>query len=316
MHRSMENRMSFDPQHILCAVDFSPPSEAVVHAGHLLAQAFDARLSVFHAVTASHDPYPGTAIFERGGAQGDFMAAARRNLNELTAPLNQVAAIVAAGDPVDGLSDCIRGTGAGLVVAARHGWTGIQRVLLGSVVERMARRLTTPLLVVGRTRKHSSDNPPFQKVVMACKTLAPRDPVLAVAAAIARRFDAGLYLLHAMERPVRPDILEPTNGPYGQVQASLQDRLRQEMEGKLRATVGDLGVSVDLTPGPAAEALPGYIARRQADLLVVGVRHHHRLAQLLVGSTTEAALRHAACAVLTVPTSMTREETPGKRWPR
>ncbi len=295
--------MSFDPQHILCAVDFSPSSEEVVHAGHLLARAFGARLSAFHAVTASHDHYPGTAIFERGGEQKELTAAARRNLEELTAPLDQVAAIVAAGDPVESMADCIRETKAGLVVAARHGFSGIQRVLLGSVVERMARQLATPLLVVSRIPRQARDKPLFRQVVMACKTIKPHDPVLAAAAAIARRFEAGLHLLHAMELPVRPEILEPTEGPYGEVQAALQDRLRHEMEDTLRATVGDLQAAVDLIPGPCAEVLPGYLARQQADLVVVGVQHHHRLAQLLVGSTTEAALRRTSCAVLTVPTT-------------
>ncbi len=294
--------MLFDPQHIVCAVDFSPPSEEVVHAGHLLAHAFEARLSLFHAVTASRDHYPGTAIFERGGEQNDLLAAARRNLEELTAPLDQPAAVVAAGDPVERMADYIRETKTGLVVAARHGFSGIRRVLLGSVVERMARQLATPLLVV-RRRTHGGDQTAFRKVVMACKTLQTRDPVLAAAAAIARRFEAGLHLLHAMELPVRPEILEPTEGPYGEVQAALQDRLRHEMEDTLRATVGDLQAAVDLIPGPCAEVLPGYLARQQADLVVVGVQHHHRLAQLLVGSTTEAALRRTSCAVLTVPTT-------------
>ncbi len=292
----------FDPQHIVCAVDFSPSSEEVVHAGHHLARAFDARLSVFHAVTAAHDRYPGTVIFERGGEQNDLMAASRRYLEELVAPLAQVATIVAAGDPVDRLSDCIRETAAGLVVAARHGFSGFQRVLLGSVVERMARQLTIPLLVISRSGAQVRGQSAYRKVVVACKSIDPSDPVLAMAAAIARRFDAGLYLLHAMEQPLRPEILEPTDGPYGEVQAALQDRLRQKMRETVHATGGALRLSVDLTPGPAVEVLPGYIAEQQADLLVVGVRHHHRLAQLLMGSTTEAALRQTSCAVLTVPT--------------
>ncbi len=295
----------FDPQHIVCAVDFSPHSEEVVRAGEFLARTLDARLTAFHAVTVSHDHYPGTTIFERGGEQGDLMAAARRDLQNLVASTAQAGTVVAAGDPVEMIAELVRETGAGLVVAGRYGFSGLQRVLLGSVVERMARRLSTPLLVVGRTRAQDRDKPLFSQVVVACQAADRHDPVLTVAAAIARRFNAGLNLLHAMELPVQPEILEPSDGPYSEVQAALQERLRREMTDAARALAGDLDFAVDLAPGPAAEVLPHYMLRQQGDLLIVGVRPRRGLGPLLMGSTTEAALRHTSCAVMTVPTTMT-----------
>ncbi len=293
----------FDPQHIVCAIDFSPNSEGVVHAGGLLARAFGARLSVFHAVTASHDHYPGTAIFERGGAKDELTKTGRQRLKELVVPLGPAGTIIAAGDPVDILSDWLQGTAGGLVVAARHGATRRQHVLLGGVVERMVRQLALPVLVTSRTHKEDGREPLFVKVVAACQTAVNRSPELMAAAAVARRFDAELNLLHAMELPVRPELMDPTDGPYGDVQTTLQDRLRQEMAAAVRSAAGNINVSIDLAQGPAAEVLPGHIARKQADLLVVGVRPRRRLTQLLIGSTTEAALRRTSCAVLTVPTT-------------
>ncbi len=293
----------FDPQHIVCAIDFSPNSEGVVHAGGLLARAFDARLSVFHAVTASHDHYPDTAIFERGGAKDELTKTGRQRLKELVAPLGPAGTIIAAGDPVDILSDWLQGTAGGLVVAARHAAARLQHVLIGGVVERMVRQLALPVLVTSRTRKEDGREPLFVKVVAACQTAANRSPELMAAAAVARRFDAELNLLHAMELPVRPELMDPTDGPYGDVQTTLQDRLRQEMAAAVRSAAGNINVSIDLAQGPAVEVLPGHIARKQADLLVVGVRPRRRLTQLLIGSTTEAALRRTSCAVLTVPTT-------------
>jgi nucleotide-binding universal stress UspA family protein len=60
-------------------------------------------------------------------------------------------------------------------------------------------------------------------------------------------------------------------------------------------------VGIALRHGTAAEILPDYIREVQADLAVVGVHACPRLKKLIIGSTTEAALRHAPCAVLTVP---------------
>jgi nucleotide-binding universal stress UspA family protein len=74
-------------------------------------------------------------------------------------------------------------------------------------------------------------------------------------------------------------------------------------------------VAVHLAPGPAAEVLPRFIARQPADLVVVGVRPRRRFEQLLIGSTTEAALRHTNCTVLTVPSTRSgREERPASPW--
>ncbi|MDJ0721193.1 MAG: universal stress protein [Desulfobacterales bacterium] len=301
----MEDNVLFDPQHIVCAVDLSPHSAAVVRAGEFMARMLDARLTVFHAVTIPHDRYPGTTIFERGGEQDDRMTAARRDLHKLFTPLAQAGTAVAAGDPVEMLSGFVRQNAVGLVVAARHGFSGIQRVLLGSVVERMARRLPVPLLVVGRTPAQDHASPLFSHVVAACQTADRRDPVLTTATAVARNFNVGLNLLHAVEQPVQPDLLEPTAGPYGEVQAALQERLHQGFVDTVGAVAEDIRITVDLAPGPAAEVLPRHIRGLKADLLIVGVRPRRGLGPMLMGSTTEAVLRHSSCAVLTVPTTMT-----------
>lgn len=296
--------MSFDLQHIICAVDFSTTTAGVLHAGRILARVFGARLSVFHAVTTSQDRFLGTVIFERGGQQADLLVDARKRLEGLAAPLKDADTVVMAGDPVDTLSDYLKKTPAGLTVAARRGFSGIQRVLLGSVVERMARRLATPLLVVDPTKASDGNSQPFRKVAVACDAVDAITPALTAAMVLARRFGAALHMLHAMELPVNSEILEPTDGPYDEVQTALQRRLRQNMEKLTAAGAGAPSVAIDILPGPAAEILPPYVRQHKVDLLVLGVRPRRRLQKWLIGSTTEAALRHVSCAVLTVPATM------------
>ncbi len=296
--------MPFKLQHIVCAVDFSKHTEAVLCWGGFLARAFDARLSIFHAVTAIHDRFPGTTIYERGGRQTDLLAAARQRLEAIVASLDNAEGIAVAGDPVETLGNYTQKTSVDLVVAARQGFSGLQRVLLGSVVERMGRELAKPLLVVSMDEGESTCRPPFSNVVVAVEADDARSPALEAAVVLARRFDAEFYLLSAMERPLLADHREPTEGPYGEIETLQQQRLQQKMAEMARSLTGDLSVTVDLVPGPAVEILPSYVRRRQADLLVVGVKSRRRFQQRLIGSTTEAALRHAACAVLTVPATM------------
>ena len=294
----------FELNHIICAVDFSSHSEGVVQTGSLLAKAFNARLSVFHAVTASRDRFPGTAIFERGGQQAELLVVARQRLEALSASFENAETIVVAGDPAETLANYLQKRPADLVIAARRGLSGIKRVLLGSVVERMARRLAAPLLVVGLVKTGDEGHQPPRKVAAACDSVDTVSPALAAAIALAHRFGTSLRLLHAMELPVRPETLEPTDGPYGEVQTALQHRLRRNLEKLLVPAAAAISMKIDILPGPAVELLPTYIRKHQVDLLVVGVRPRRRLQQWLIGSTTEAALRHVPCTVLTVPTTV------------
>ena len=296
--------MMREPQHILCAVDLSTHTGLVLRWGEWLAQTFTARLNVFHAVNPVwQDPFPGTTIFERSGRLAGVLSLARRELAAAVAPIEKIEACqVVAGDPVETLVAFSRKTAVDLVVAASHGFSGIRRVLLGTVVERLARQLEGPLLVLRVAKDRPSAHLGFKRIVVACDSPTAPDEALGYAVAFARRCGARLFLLHAMALPVRSDMLDPTDGPYGEVQATLQQRLCQRL-GTMMAAQGidPSAVRIDLRPGTAAEILPDYIRDVQADLAVVGVRARRRLKKWIIGSTTEAALRHAPCAILTVP---------------
>lgn len=293
-----------EPQHILCAVDLSHHTGLVLRWGDWLARTFDARLEAFHAVNpARQDPFPGTTIFERSGQLAGFLSLARRQLAAAAAPFEKIEACqVVAGDPVETLAAFSRKAGVDLVVAASQGFSGIRRVLLGTVVERLARQLEAPLLVVRVAGESPSNQVGFKRIVVACDSPGAPDEALGYAAAFARRCKARLFLLHAMALPVMADLLDPTDGPYGEVQAALENRLHQCLGAMLAAQgVDPSAVGIALRHGTAAEILPDYIREVQADLAVVGVHACPRLKKLIIGSTTEAALRHAPCAVLTVP---------------
>jgi nucleotide-binding universal stress UspA family protein len=296
--------MMHEPQHILCAVDLSTHTGLVLRWGDRLARTFNSRLNVFHAVNPVwQDPFPGTTIFERSGQLAGLLSLARRQLAAAVAPFEKIEACqVVAGDPVETLVAFSRKAGVDLVVAASHGFSGIRRVLLGTVVERLARKLQGPLLVLRVAKDRPGADLGFKRIVVACDSPTAPDEALGYGVAFARRCGARLFLLHAMALPVMSDLLDPTDGPYGEVQATLQQRICQ----RLKAMMADQGIDpsavrIDLRPGTAAEILPDYIREVRADLAVVGVHVCPRLKKLIVGSTTEAALRHAPCAVLTVP---------------
>lgn len=293
---------------ILCAIDFSKFTSLVLNHGINLAHRFNARLFVFHAVHCPHDPLYGTAEFERGGEMEKQVAQYRQKIVTLMQPGPvRWEAMVRVGDPAIVISKVAGQVNADLVIGASHGHSGWQRMFIGTVVERMARNLVCPFLVIAGLNLKIPDEqhhraPTIKTIVAGCDFSRETRAATDYAAELAREFKATLHLFHAVESPINEAVVDQTRAPYSQVQQTLQERLHKRLAGLVPKTdAGLLRLKTALAPGLPAEQLPTYAARQKADLLVVGVRRHHKLEKLLVGSTTEAMLRHSPCPILVVP---------------
>lgn len=291
---------------ILCATDFSEFSRHLLHHGVGLALRFNSHLIVFHAISFPRDQLYGTPVLSRGEDQkrlADRACEKIRNLMENHSlgwePL------ISFGDPVDEAARAADEQNADMVIAASYGLSGLKRILLGTVVERMARTLTRPLLVV-HPPKHEAkkrDAPlEFRKIVVGCGLSSDSDQALKHAISLAVEFRTELHLVHAIETPLDEDIVNPAQAPYSEVQKELQDKLRQRL---IRLVPEDAfehcDVKTVLVQGIPSEGLILHATENSADLIVVGVRHHSAIEKLLIGSTTEAVLRRAPCPVLVVP---------------
>jgi len=75
-------------------------------------------------------------------------------------------------------------------------------------------------------------------------------------------------------------------------------------------TARGLNVGSVLTSGPAADQILAVATKRKADVIVLGSHGHTAFYDLMVGGTTHAVLRKAACPVLIVPRAASK---PAKR---
>jgi nucleotide-binding universal stress UspA family protein len=142
---------------ILVAVDDSPASARAVERGAELAQALAAELRLLHVVDLGWlsvgpelalDVEARIAAHERTG--DELLAAALRRA--------EAAGVVATtkrkdtGSPAQSVADVVVAEaaewGAGLVVVGTHGRRGLERLVLGSVAEAVARASEVPVLLV------------------------------------------------------------------------------------------------------------------------------------------------------------------------
>jgi len=292
---------------ILCATDFSEFSSRVTDYGIRLALSFNARLYVFHAVHFPSDQLYATDALERGEKQQRLSAQASEKIrNLMTATGIQWEPVVSCGEPVEEISRFVAKKDIDMVIAASHGLSGFKRILLGTVVERLARILHRPLLVIRSSSVPEDDArrpaASLNHILVGCDLWDDADPVLSFAMGFAGRLNADLHLLHAMEAPMDEDLVDPTQGSYGEVQNRLQDQLHRRLDRIVKDKAKNrLNIKTSVTAGLPAEALATHAERGGADLIIVGVRQRTILEKLIVGSTTEMILRHAPCPVLAIP---------------
>lgn len=139
---------------ILCPVDFSEPSREALKTAARLAADATAELTLVHVwqspVRLSEETLMQSDLLEHERKQAETALAGWKAEAE-SVGAKSVTIKVLAGLPWRVIVDEIASTpGYDLVVLGTHGRSGIMRVLLGSVAERVARHADCPVLLVRR----------------------------------------------------------------------------------------------------------------------------------------------------------------------
>lgn len=132
---------------VLVPVDGSLLSEAVLPVVAALAGPLDATVDLLHVV----EPFVGDVEASAYVPPPVPVPDPETYLAGLAGPLERrglrVTSIVRTGPPPDVIPAVLAETGAGLVAMSTHGRTGLGRLLLGSVAERVLRTVPVPVLL-------------------------------------------------------------------------------------------------------------------------------------------------------------------------
>lgn len=139
------------PRRICCAIDLSETSRVAMRQAADLARALGAELDLVHAPVRLPGA-PEMLAFGAPEVQAGEAEQLRRTVSAWEAEATQrsgapVAAVVAPGDAAAEVLRHAATRGAGLIVVGTHGRTGVKRLVLGSVAERIVREARIPVLV-------------------------------------------------------------------------------------------------------------------------------------------------------------------------
>jgi len=293
-------------KNILCTTDFSDFSNYALPYAIRLAREYNGRLYVCHVVDITPVAGYDEAVVNWVDQQKAVAEYAQDQLNQLIGdqPVD-VEQLVLMGHPVDEITRLAREKDMDLVVAATHGRSGLKRVVLGSVTERLMQTLPCPLMSIRSPEKGAE--PPsdqdirMEKILVGCDFSADSLLAFQYALSLAQEFQSELYLVHVIEPPIYKHLFTEDATPS----EDLREGIREPLNAMLAKMIPEEAVhwcrrQTVLLAGQPHEELIQYAAVNDMDLIVLGIRGRRLVETLLVGSTTDRVIRQARCPVLSV----------------
>jgi nucleotide-binding universal stress UspA family protein len=221
-------------------------------------------------------------------------------------PSTRIDSRVLAGDPARVICALAADEHFKMIVLSSHGHTGLARVLLGSVAERVIQDASCPVLIVKPQREASGDfdfKPVNLKVHRILVGYDHRDGArraLCLASLIAKRTGASITLVHAVEpmptglgSSEAPPVSETDRARLG---PALDWLTKVATDHATAAATCDCKAEI----GHPWDIIIDEAKARSTDLIVVGPHEHTRWGHCFAGSTAQRVVRLAPCSVLAV----------------
>jgi nucleotide-binding universal stress UspA family protein len=211
------------------------------------------------------------------------------------------AIAVEAGDPVKVIARVVAESHPDLLIMGTHGRGGFERLLLGSVAEKVLRLVGCPVLTV--PPPGAAAGPPSFKTILCAIDFGPSAiRALEYAFSLAKEADARLILLHVVESLADAAALaEPVGFSIPDFQKSLEHDASERLTALIPADARSWCRPEPLvTSGRAHREILRVAKDTQAELIVMGVQGRGAIDLLLFGSTTHHVIREAGAPVLTL----------------
>jgi nucleotide-binding universal stress UspA family protein len=286
---------------IVCPVDFSEFSARAYRHAQSLAEHYRAKLLALHVVELyrhlSLDFAPASLYDEACEA---LCENGRQHLHEFvenhTHKEIQPQMVVTRGMPADVILSVAQAHEANVIVMGTHGRRGFDRLMLGSVTDRVMRTAPCPVLVVGRSPHDSAatgdDQGPNHRLIriLFCADFSQdSEHALKYALSAREEYDAELTLLHVLEGPTAEMGTAALSAAAEKLGQLIPADGRKSPKFKTAVRVGK----------PYQQIIE-FAQQTQTDLVGMGVRGRGALDVAVFGSTTYRVMQLGPCPVLVV----------------
>jgi len=292
---------------ILCPIDFSEFSIRAYHHALSLAEHYRARLVAQHIVELWRYPYADYAA-----SAGDYAEFCRtlheggkEQLQEFVKNHAhdeiQPELVVQQGTAPDCILSFAQAQRPDLIVMGTHGRRGFDRLVLGSVTERVMRRAPCPVLTVckppesmtvekaaGGERRHVHH---LNRILFCTDFSENSERALNYAISATTEYDAELTLLHVLEEV-------PNSTQKKEAVATATEQLDKLISPEERKT---LKIKRAVRIGKPYQQIIRLALEEHIDMAAMGVHGRGALDLAVFGSTTYRVMQLGPCPVLAVP---------------
>jgi nucleotide-binding universal stress UspA family protein len=284
-------------QKILCPIDFSPGSQQAMRVATRVANEAGAELVLLHCWYVPPLAMAGDFMLPSNVLE-EMQADAQRGLDgavkEVTAlGATRVSSQLRTGLPWTTIVSVLEDSTIDLVVIGTHGRTGLSRILLGSVAEKVVRHAPCSVLAVHPT----GEDKPFKTILCPIDFSDHSRTATELASDVAAPGGAGITLLHVVDVPVS-FAGEPSVAGFVRALDKHATALLETWATAVRKRT-DVPVTVRMRIGhPGAQTLAVLDEDPSVDLVVVGTHGRTGVSRIFLGSVAEKIVRHATCPVL------------------
>ncbi|HJS73656.1 MAG TPA: universal stress protein [Vicinamibacteria bacterium] len=293
-------------ERILCPTDFSKFAFRAADYAVALGRHYDAEVHFLHVIPSALiplDQYP--YALEAIPPAPEFRKRALERLDAFVA-LSRAEGVrtrfsVVEGAPVTAILDMAESDHAGMICLGTHGREGVERLVLGSVAEKVLRKARCPVITVSEPGdERAPKEAVFKNILCAVDFSTLSLKAVEYCISLAQESGGRLVLLNAVEWfPDEPGWIGSPN--VNDYQTQMEEQVRARLEEIVPAQVRAwCEVEVEVRSGKAYREILAAALERKADLIALGVRGRNPLDIMLFGSTTQHVVRHAECPVLTV----------------
>jgi nucleotide-binding universal stress UspA family protein len=298
---------------ILCPIDFSGHSRRALDHAIAIARWYEAKVTALYVFSPAPVAAfgPGPVVFEPivlTALDRDQLLADTKAFAEAEgAPGITIDVAVREGNTAGEILEQAASMNADLLVIGTHGRSGVERLVLGSVAEKVLRKATCPVLTVPT---HSPDAVPVGPILYK-RILCPVDfsdaslNALKYATSMAQEADGQLTVLHVVAHEFEnaddmASIVSDAGMTIDSFVKQREEALRRRLQEAVATAPEFCSVESLMTHGKPWRDVLRIATERRSDLIVMGVQGRGAADLLFFGSTTQHVVREALCPVLTL----------------
>jgi len=185
-----------------------------------------------------------------------------------------------------------------MLVVGRRGMGTFKRLLIGSTSEAVAARATVPVVIVPEQWKAADHTGP---VLVAIDDSENSQAVIEFAIAEATERRLPVRLLHVWDLPAIYSWDAMNVAGLSTEWTENAERHLENLKVEWQRKHPSLTLEAEVRRGHPVDGIVTASVETNAQLLVIGTRHHTRVSSFLLGSITRGVLQHAACPLAVVP---------------